>query len=54
MFGAGESVVMDVSIGMPHSAPAPAACQAAIEELFKLISNSDRLEQHKQKLRENQ
>ena len=25
-------------------------CQAAIEELFKLISNSDRLEQHKQKL----
>ena len=29
-------------------------CHPAIEELFKLISNSDRLEQHKQKLRENQ
>ena len=48
-----SELVMDVSIGMPHSAQPGLhqLRQLAIEELFKLISNSDRLEQHKQKLR---
>ena len=49
MFGAGDGCVNWNAASVP--------AQAAAQEywgLFKLISNSDRLEQHKQKLRENQ